>query len=137
MKDIKLYQEGEKLKENELLCKVIQRVDYNNQPIYPPIGFLTKLTQKNKIPKSLKDWGGRWEDSPIFVIEEEYSINWKVEGYRRGASQTWGVLIHPKGFTVEIYLSNLMEIIKDNYIINGVISGEWKWDNYKLIKKHE
>lgn len=106
-------------------------------------GFLTKLTQKGKIPLAFENWGHNkypthgLNDKPlqIYVFKEEFNKGWKIHQWRFGQSQNWATMIHPKGFTLEIYLTDLLNIIVNNTVIDGVIQGEFKWENNTLIKK--
>lgn len=50
-------------------------------------------------------------------------------------SQNWASLIHPNGYTIEIYLSQFLEIVQGFTIKKGVIIGEFKWEDNKLISK--
>jgi len=43
-------------------------------------------------------------------------------------------VIHPLGFTLEIYLKQFLEIVQENDILKGEIVGEFKWENNMLIK---
>jgi len=43
-------------------------------------------------------------------------------------SQNWATLVHPNGFTVEIYLDQVLEIVKGGVIESGEIVGKWKWE---------
>lgn len=134
----KLYK-GTKLEEDEFLLKIIPSQNY--QPIDK--GFLTKLTQKGQIPESFKNWG-KWVmsydpykvgESEIYIVKEEYKSGWKINSYRSGKSQDWGELIHPDGYTIEVYLSKFFEVIKNNNIIDSEIIGKFRWSNHNLIKK--
>ena len=128
MKD---YIEGYKLKDNELLLKI-----NNENPI--PKGFLTKLTKKGEIPISFLEWGNTYKPKvnlEIKIVEEIFKPGWKLYQWRFGMSQNWASMMHPDGYTVEIYLKQFLEIIKTHTIINGELIGEFKWDDHKLIKK--
>jgi len=134
---MKLYKEGEPLKENEFLLKI--RVN----PCKTNTGFMTKLNKDGSIPKAFKEWSvdKYWtpnsehdKDFSIFKVEERFRNKWKIEGFRYGKSQNWAILVHPDCFTLEIYLDDFLKIIKENIIEKGVIIGEFKWDNNKLIK---
>jgi len=132
----KLYEPGYILEENEFLLKIWDK--YPSSPQYPKVGFLTKFTQKGEIPKAFKYWGISYHhqtEPPIQIVKENFRSGWKIYGYRPGKSQDWAELVHPDGYTIEIYLSNLFEIINTCIIQSGVIIGKFKWNNHKLIKE--
>lgn len=127
---MEIYQEGRILEANEYLLKI--------RPGSPDTGFLSKYNKNGSMPVSFKDWGKTYPDYitlPVFVIEEKFRSGWKLHGWRFGQSQNWASLVHPEGFTVEIYLVQFLEIISTNTIINGVIQGDFKWEDNKLIKR--
>jgi len=134
-KPFELYKEGFVLKENEYLLK-IRKSDSND---YPDTGFLTKLNKDDSIPVNFKNWGvGYHDDSdplPIYKITEDFRPGWELNGWRFGMSRNWAELIHPLGFTVEIYMENFLHLVQDNIIVDGVIQGEFKWSKTGLIKK--
>jgi hypothetical protein len=121
---MEFYQEGCKLKENDFLLKI--RSDNT--------GFLTKFNKDETISHSFLNWS---KDRPIYVFEETYKSGWKLKNWRFGQSQNWATLIHPEGFTVEIYLKQFLEIVLDNRIENGEIIGEFKWNKNKLYKNYD
>jgi hypothetical protein len=128
---MKKYEEGYKLKDNEYLLKLRA----NGEKV--ATGFMTKLNKNGTIPKSLESWGNSWdsdENPDIFIIEETFRSGWKLNGWRFGMSRNWAELIHPMGFTVEIYLSNFLEIVENNIIEYGDIVGEFKWEYSNLVK---
>lgn len=135
---MRLYEPGYKLQENEYLLKV-RPCD----PRYPTpaAGFLTKLTQKGELPKTFIEWGDRWDffnncttSMPKIQIHTEVlRSGWKLESWRFGKSQNWASLITPEGWTVEVYLSHFLDIVKDNTIINGEIQGKFMWNANKLV----
>ena len=137
---MRLYEPGYKLQENEYLLKVRPAGQRHRKE--PETGFLSKLTQKGELPKSFIDWGKAYdyetrEYLPMPVIQihtEEFRGGWQLESWRFGQSQNWASVITPEGWTVEIYLSHFLDIVKNNTIINGVILGEFKWESNKLIK---
>jgi hypothetical protein len=103
-------------------------------------GFLSKLTKKGELPKSFTDWGGdrygaTGKDLPIYVFQESYRTGWKLISWRFGKSQNWARMRHPEGFVVEIYLSNFLDVVKETSMDQGVILGEYKWEDNKLVKK--
>jgi hypothetical protein len=103
-------------------------------------GFLTKLTQKGKLPKAFLEWGGTrygesGNDLPIYVFQESYRTGWKLLSWRFGQSQNWARVRHPEGFVQEIYLSNFLDVVKESNIDQGVITEAYKWEDNKLIKK--
>lgn len=126
------YVDGYKPLENEYLLKI--RIDDNT-------GFMSKLTMKNALHKSFEEWGiykysrEPQVPLPIYVIEETYRSGWELISWRIGQSQEWATVLHPFGFTVEIYLTDFLNIVKNNVIVNGKIEGEFKWEGNKLIKK--
>jgi len=137
---MELYEEGYELKEDEYLLK-IRKADIST-------GFMTKFNKNGTIPKAFNEWGmgGQYEktldgyeyipydDLPIYVIKEEFRSGWKLDDWRFGKSMNWASLIHPEGFTLEIYLQEFLNIVKENIINNGEIMGEFKWEYSKLIK---
>jgi len=103
-------------------------------------GFLSKLTKKGEFPKSFHDWGGSrygesGHDLPVYVFQESYRTGWKLISWRFGKSQNWARMKHPEGFILEIYLSNFLDVVKETTMDQGVILGEYKWEDNKLIKK--
>ena len=125
----------EKLQENEYLLKIRPKNDSRDSH---DTGFLAKYNKDGSIPKNFKEWGNRYHvknDYPITLHVETYKKGWKVIQWRFGMSQNWATMLHPDGFTVEIYLQNLLEIMKKNTIKKGELVGEFKWEDHKLIKK--
>lgn len=130
---------GEPLEDDEWLLKLAPDVK---------TGFLTKLTQKGQLPKAFDEWregymygyiNGVYSHTktpklPVYIHKEKPSEGWTLERWRIGKSQEWATMIHPEGFTVEIYLTNFLELVKENTIINGIIQGKFKWENHKLVK---
>lgn len=131
---MKLYEEGTKLGENQYLLKIKPSDKYTSET-----GFLTKFNKDGSIPKAFKEWrGSRYtvkEELPIYIFEETFRKGWKLDKWRFGMSQNWATVIHPEGFTVEIYLQDFLNIAKNNTIKKGEIIGEFKWEANKLIKK--
>lgn len=131
---MKEYIKGYKLEEDEYLLKIREK---------DKVGFLTKLTQKGEIPKAFADWGFHsyygqsTETFPTYVFKEEFRSGWKLNKWRFGMSQNWASVIHPKGFSVEIYLSDFLEIVKTSTIMNGEIQGKFKWRENRLIKEQK
>ena len=142
---VREYKAGEPLAENEYLLKLRQDEDYHSETRSWSLskyktGFLTKLTKKGEIPVKFHDWGGRrygesGRDLPIYVFEEVPMSGWSILRWRFGQSQNWATMKHPEGFTVEIYLDNLLEIIKNHSVDEGNIVGKFKWEDNKLIKE--
>lgn len=126
----------EKLQENEYLLKIRPKNDSHDSH---DTGFLAKYNKDGSIPKNFKDWGNTYHnkeyDYPITLHVETFKKGWKIVRWRFGMSQNWATMLHPDGFTVEIYLDNLLEIMKKNTIKKGELVGEFKWENHKLIKK--
>lgn len=134
MKDTQNYIPGYQLAEDEYLLKI----RYSESSV---TGFLTKLNQNGTVPKKFEDWG-IWKYSrepqiplPICVFTEKFRAGWKLDHFRIGESQQWAALMHPYGFIVEIYLTDFLQIVKTNSLIEGVLQGEFKWQNNKLIKQ--
>ncbi len=115
------------------------------------VGFLAKPTQKGKVPLSFVNWRtkhiknqnyqGDFLDSKLkrreidcYLFTEIFREGWEFVGFRWGQSQSWARVKHPVGFILEIYASNLKEIILENNLNKGVIEGMWKWEKNKLIK---
>jgi hypothetical protein len=127
------------LKENEYLLKIRPK---GSRCSTHDTGFMTKYTQKGQMPKSFEDWGSdnrHYYNSqepplPITIHIEDFKSGWEIISWRFGMSQNWATMMHPNGFTVEIYLDNLLELTKTNTIKNGILIGEFKWDKNTLIK---
>ena len=125
------YESGYELKDNEYLLKIRSEGEAD------ATGFLSKLTKKGVIPVAFKDWGDAYNykaNLPIYVIQETFRSGWKLKKWRFGMSQNWASVIHPLGFSVEIYLSQFLDIVLNNTIVNGDIIGEFKWVDNELIK---
>jgi hypothetical protein len=104
----------------------------------PKSGFLSKLTQKGALPVKFEDWGKTYTDrTPLttYVWQETYRSGWTLKNWRIGKSQEWAVMQHPDGFLLEIYLSNFLEVLKQDTADFGVLRGEYKWEDNKLIRK--
>lgn len=141
---IRDYIPGEPLAENEYLLKLRQDEEYHSEThswslAKHKTGFLTKLTQKGELPKAFEQWGGKRGDIgknlPIYVFQETARNGWKIMKWRFGQSQNWATVLHPEGFTVEIYLQQLLEIIKENTVDAGVLVGKFYWKDHKLFKE--
>lgn len=112
-----------------------------------PIGFLTKLTQKGKIPTAFDEWSTnryliaqkQWvhDKLPIYVFKETYKSGWKYFNHRIGQSQQWVQMIHPDQFVVEIYLDNFFDLLKNHSFINGELIGEFMWRSNCLINNEK
>ncbi len=98
------------------------------------VGFFSKLNKSGELPVAFLAWGGGREDT-IYIFRETYRTGWKIFSWRFGKSQNWAVLRHPEGFTVEIYLTNFLEIMKEDIVDRGYLAGEYIWSHNKLIKK--
>ena len=125
------------LNDDEYLLKLREANEWSKVKT-TPTGFLTKLTQKKKVPKTFLEWGtfyGQPRELDTFIVKEDFKSGWEFKSFRWGQSQSWAVLKHPDGFLVEIYSKNFEELIINNKIINGVINGEFKWEYSCLIKK--
>jgi len=136
LKSMTEYKAGYELKDDEYLLKIRPADQYRSKG--KKTGFLTKLTQKKAIPKVFAEWNGNWDSKcnlTTWVFKEEFRSGWKLHDWRFGKSQNWASLVHPKGFTVEIYLTQLLEIMKSHTVIKGEIQGEFKWQDNKLICK--
>lgn len=137
----------EKLADNEYLLKVYKN-PYVGDKI-PPTGFLSKYTLKGEIPKPFNDWCTKWPSYnrsdtykaseikrlPITVHAEEFRTGWKIIDFRSGKSQEWAVLMHPFGFTLEVYMMSFIHLIPQISIVKGELLGEFKWEDKKLIMK--
>ncbi len=105
------------------------------------LGFATKLTQKNVLPKAFDEWENpfwrldKYPTLPIFVLDETFRSGWEFVYTRVGKSQNWVALKHPLGFILEIYMKDFNNILCTETLIAGVIQGEFKWQDNKLIKK--
>jgi len=141
---MRLYEEGYKLKDNEYLLKVRPN---GNQAMWPGTGFLTKFNKDGSMPVAFKEFGRNiylvhnptnsivdTSALPIQIVEEVPRRGWKLFAWRIGQSQEWATLIHPDGYTVEVYLKNFLEIIKDNVVNHGEIMAEFRWQDRKLVK---
>lgn len=140
------YKAGETLAENEFLLKLrddsfrpwnVEKEKYD-EPVHFKTGFLTKLTKKRELPKAFESWGATTYGGPkptMYVWREDYRRGWKLKSWRIGQSQEWAKVQHPDGFQVEIYLSNFLEIALDATMEHGVLVGEYRWEDNKLIKK--
>lgn len=133
---MKLYEEGYKLADNELLLKIRPTDTFREVPT----GFLTKLTQKGRIPSAFAEWPNKWNNKtealPIYIVEEKFRSGWKLHNWCFGESQNWASLIHPDGYTVEVYLQGFLEIIKKHTLVNGELKHDlFKWENHNLIKQ--
>lgn len=122
----KLYTEGYELKDNEYLLKI---EGYGT----PSGGFLTKFNKDGTIPVAFQKWGNYPTEVPIYIHIEEAKRGWRLHKFRIGKSQNWAVLIHPDGFTVEIYLTNFLDILKKDVMRNCELEDSYKWESNKLI----
>lgn len=140
------YVPGEPLTENEFLLKIrddkVRKWDRDKGEYidegWVKTGFLSKLTQKGQLPKAFEDWGKTYNDrTPLqtYVFQEDYASGWKIIKWRFGQSQNWATMRHPQGFTVEIYLQQLLEIIQEHNVDVGVLIGEFRWADHRLHKK--
>ena len=118
---MKLYVEGEKLKDKEFLLKT-----RNGQ------GFLTKLNADGSIPKRFASWA----KVPIYVHTEDYAKGWKVVSYRStGYDSFYVILKHPNGFSLEVSMGNFLTLIMSvATVVKGRLSGAWRWESKNLIK---
>ena len=132
----KAYTEGYVLEEDEYLLKI----RLSNVGQITDTGFLSKFTQKGQFPKAFDEWGTNYyqrEKLPTYIFKETFKSGWKLLSWRFGQSQNWARVIHPEGFTLEIYLQQFLEIMQNNTVINGEIQGEFKWQDNKLVKNEE
>jgi hypothetical protein len=132
------YKEGYELKEGEYLLKIRPPQACWQNEISLPTGFMTKFNKDGSVPVNFKSWGHRYGEDvlPILVFKETFREGWKLRSWRFGKSQQWASLVHPDGFTVEIYLSQFLDIVKEFTIIKGEIQGEFKWEDNRLISKN-
>jgi hypothetical protein len=130
------YTPGYKLKDDELLLKI-----WKTQTIKDfSKGFITKLNKDGSVPVAFLAWGTPWGKSDAdalttWVFTETYRSGWKILGWRFGKSQNWATMKHPEGFTVEVYMRDLLEVIFQDTIDYGTLSGKYKWENHKLIRE--
>jgi hypothetical protein len=138
----------DKLADNEYMLKVYTS-PYSDRT--PPTGFLSKYTLKGEIPKPFNDWCTVWPSYhhgkhgdykasdikrlPITIHVEEFRTGWKIIDFRSGKSQEWAVLLHPLGFTIEVYMNDFIDLIPEIDILKGELQGEFKWQDKRLIKK--
>jgi hypothetical protein len=113
----------------------------------PKTGFLSKLTKKGEIPVKFNEWAStqtyntetrKWDvsyNTTVYVWQESYRSGWTLKNWRIGKSQEWAVMQHPEGFLLEIYLSNFLEVSLKDTVDFGVLRGEYKWEDNKLIRK--
>jgi len=137
----KVYTEGYVLEKDEYLLKIRKSDATDGRGSYSKIdtGFFSKFTQKGQLPKAFDEWGTNYynrEKFPAYIFKETFRSGWKLLSWRFGQSQNWARVIHPEGFTLEIYLQQFLEIMQNNTVIDGEIIGEFKWQDNKLIK-HE
>ena len=110
----------EKLEDNEYLLKIRQSDMF---------GFITKYNKNGTIPTAFEKWSGYgYVNIPIQLHIEEFRSGWKFISYRIGESQSWATVEHPFGFKLEIYLSNLLDIVQKNTLVKGEIVGKYKWE---------
>lgn len=139
------------LADNEWLLKTTSSLPGAYPALHVTKGFMTKFTQKGVLPKAFIEWGSKFDYSngpnynsrctypiistlPISIMEEVPREGWSIHDCRIGKSQEWATMLHPLGFTVEIYLSNLLDLIPDITIIKGVLQGQFYWNAKKLYK---
>jgi hypothetical protein len=124
---------GQELKDNEWLVKV--RNDN--------MGFQTKLTKKNELPKPFENWNNRYYGTipiPVTVITEEFSDKWKLNSgdrfdmYRLGKSQSWVKVVHPLGYILEIRIQNFFEEVVP-YLSDGKLIGNYRWIGNELERQ--
>jgi len=127
--------DGGPLAENEFLLKVFtfKRARIDNEDFLRS-GFLTKLTQKGDVPVKFKEWKKYFDPIPITIHTEIPRSGWKIIGFRGGESQNWAVVLHPLGFTVEIYMKHLIDLLQEVTAIDGFIQAELTWEYAKLIR---
>ena len=132
---MKAYVDGYELKDDEYMLKVRKN---------DKVGFLVKYNKDGSIPKAFRQWTDRYDyskrecvecDLQITVHTEVFKSGWKIESWRFGKSQNWAKVIHPNGFKIEVYLSQLLEVIKNGDVVKGELQGEYKWEDHKLICK--
>lgn len=131
------YTPGEPLTETEFLFK-LRPAGYYRSETYPT-GFLTKLTKKGELPKAFEDWGydyNKKQPAEIHVFEEDYRSGWKILDLRYGTSQSWIVVLHPEGFTLEVSLPRFLELIKEGTpVLDSYFIEELRWSQHSLIKR--
>ena len=133
IQQLEVYQEGRELKENEYLLKV--RGGWREEL---PAGFMTKFTQKGHIPIAFKIWNEHWlhkniQPLTIYIIKEKLRTGWRIHDYRSGKSQSWAVLVHPLGFTVEVHMDKFIKLLAYVDVSNGEILQPVRWEYSKLV----
>lgn len=106
--------------------------------------FLSKLTKKGTLPKAFASWRNETirngfpivsKPLPIYLHTETFRSGWAFVSYRIGVSQNWAKVRSPEGWVVEIYLRDLMDLVKRFDMKKGVIQGDFLWSNKTLIFK--
>lgn len=145
-----LYEPGYILDPDEFVLKVqgVIQPPGRNRVRNSPTGFLCKLKKDHTLMKSFQEWaepdyGYHYSNPtkekqfklPIYVFKEDFNEGWELKEWRFGQSQNWATLVHPFGFTVEIYLEQFLEIVKNCDIEKGKLIGSFKWQDKKLIAR--
>ena len=94
----------------------------------PKLGIMSKTNKNGTIPKIFDDFG---DELDIYILDEYYRDGWKFYDARKtgqGDGITWVALIHPEGFTVEIRASDLLDLLMELKIENGVILNKCFYD---------
>ncbi len=119
---MKPYIPNTPLGENEYLLKIYKGNHHRGIPFNT--GYMTKLTQKGEMPKPFKEW----YDVPVYVVEETFQSGWILVSHRFGESQNWAVLLHPLEFTIEIHLTNFLELCQEITVTGGILLGRFKFN---------
>jgi hypothetical protein len=125
----KKYEQGYELAENEYLLKI--RDDGT--------GFMTRFNKSGSMPVAFDTWeDNKWNNTKnpklqIYIIGEVPREGWKIVKWRFGMSQNWATVMHPLGFTIEIYLQQLLELIERITIVKGELIGRFEWKNHELL----
>lgn len=96
------------------------------------VGFKDKLAfavpDDNEKRKITVD-GWRSKEIPIQLIENLPTSGFKLGGLntRYRTSREWIEVDDPRGFTLEISVSNFLNICEDNRVENGFIVGDYVW----------
>ena len=111
-----------------------------------PLAFMTYYENDSKFEKrkqTCDDWadGSRWNaetrryeypdppEAEKHLIDNIFLEGFKIDSYdsrSRTDNKVFDIL-DPRGFTIQIYADNLIELILTNTIINGVIQGKFCW----------
>jgi len=99
------------------------------------LGMARKWTGNStdkKAIESVKSWRGGhnlpddWEPD---VIENVPVVGFEIVGYvsRCRTDNKWFEVVDPRGFKLQITCENLLDVIRDETIVNGVVQSECVW----------